>query len=99
MKRVIQEYRSDIMDLVEYNSKQPVYKERYGFDPMEKTGWNKVPKVDKERAMKVYHENHGVPEMANTITQSCYTMPSILHRCVKVAYLMIKKGGHGPLSY
>jgi len=62
LKRVIQEYRSDIMDLVEYNSKQPVYKERYGFDPMEKTGWNKVPKVDKERAMKVYHENHGVPE-------------------------------------
>ena len=62
LKRVIDEYRSDIMDLVEYNSKQPVYKERYGFDPMEKTGWNKVPKVDKERAMKVYHENHGVPE-------------------------------------
>ena len=62
LKRVIQEYRSDIMDLVEYNSKQPVYKERYGFDPMEKTGWNKAPKVYKERAMKVYHENHGVPE-------------------------------------
>lgn len=62
LKRVIDEYRSDIMDLVEYNSKQPVYKERYGFDPMEKTGWNKVRKVDKERAMKVYHENHGVPE-------------------------------------
>jgi|TARA_R100000479_G_scaffold48125_1_gene22209 hypothetical protein len=62
LKRVIQEYRSDIMDLVEYNSKQPVYKERYGFDPMEKTAWNKVQKVDKERAMKVYHENHGVPE-------------------------------------
>ena len=62
LKRVIQEYRTDIMDLVEYNSKQPVYKERFGFDPMEKSGWNSLQKVDKERAMKVYHENHGVPE-------------------------------------
>lgn len=62
LRRVIQEYKSDIMDLVEYNSKQPVYKERFGFDPMEKSAWNKTPKEDKERAMKVYHENHGIPE-------------------------------------
>ena len=62
IKRVIQEYRTDIMDLVEYNSKQPVYKERYGFDPMAKAGLRKVPKVDRERAMQTYHDLHGVPE-------------------------------------
>ena len=62
LKRVMEEYRSDIMDLVEYNAKQPVYKERYGFDPMEKAGWRKVPKVDRERAMQMYHDLHGMPE-------------------------------------
>lgn len=62
LKQVIQEYRSDIMDIVEYNAKQPVYKERFGFNPMEKSGWNRLQKIDKERAMKVYHENHGKPE-------------------------------------
>ena len=61
LKRVIQEYRSDIMDLVEYNSKQPVYKERYGFDPMQKAAFNRTPQVDKERALQVYHDNHGKP--------------------------------------
>ena len=65
LKQVIQEYRNDIMELVEYNAKQPVYKERFGFNPMEKAGWNRIPKIDKERAMKVYHENHGVPEDGN----------------------------------
>lgn len=63
IRRVIADYKSDIMDLVEYNSKQRGYKERFGFDPMQKAGWNtKVDKVDKERAMQVYHENHGKPE-------------------------------------
>ena len=61
LKRVIQEYRSDIMDIVTYNSKQEVYKERFGFDPMKKAAFNKVPKVDQERALKVYHDNHGEP--------------------------------------
>ena len=61
LKRVIQEYRSDIMDIVTYNSKQDVYKERFGFDPMKKAAFNKVPKVDQERALQVYHDNHGEP--------------------------------------
>jgi hypothetical protein len=62
LKRVIQEYRSDIMDIVTYNSKQDVYKERFGFDPMKKAAFNKVPKVDQERALQVYHDNHGEPK-------------------------------------
>ena len=61
LKRVIQEYRSDIMDIVTFNSKQPVYKERFGFDPMKKAAFNRVPKVDQERALQVYHDNHGEP--------------------------------------
>ena len=61
LKRVIQEYRSDIMDIVTFNSKQPVYKERFGFDPMKKASFNRVPKVDQERALQVYHDNHGEP--------------------------------------
>ena len=62
LRRVIQDYKSDIMDVVEYNSKQPVYKERYGFDPMAKAGINKLPKVDQERAFQFYHSAHGKPE-------------------------------------
>lgn len=62
LRRAIQEYKSDIMDVVEYNSKQPVYKERYGFDPMAKAGINKLPKVDQERALSFYHSAHGKPE-------------------------------------
>ena len=62
LKRVIQEYRSDIMDIVTFNSKQPVFKERFGFDPMKKASFNRVPKVDQERAFQVYHDNHGEPQ-------------------------------------
>jgi hypothetical protein len=62
LRRAIQEYKSDIMDVVEYNSRQPVYKERYGFDPMAKAGINKLPKVDQERALTFYHSAHGKPE-------------------------------------
>ena len=66
LKRVIQEYRSDIMDVVEFNSKQDVFKERFGFDPMQKAAFNKVPKVDAERAMQVYHDLHGEPQDGET---------------------------------
>jgi hypothetical protein len=61
LKRVIQEYRSDILDLVEFNSKQPVYKERYGFDPMEKSAFNKLLPEDKQKALDAYHAAHGEP--------------------------------------
>ena len=61
LKRVIQEYRSDILDLVEFNSKQPVYKERYGFDPMEKAAFNRLPQPDKQKALDAYHAAHGEP--------------------------------------
>jgi hypothetical protein len=61
LKRVIQEYRSDILDLVEFNSKQPVYKERYGFNPMEKAAFNRLPQPDKQKALDAYHAAHGEP--------------------------------------
>lgn len=62
IKALIHDYRQDIMSLVEYNAKQPVYKERFGFDPMEKSGFRKLPKVTRERALSYYHRTHGQPE-------------------------------------
>ncbi len=62
IKALIHDYRQDIMSLVEYNAKQPVYKERYGFNPMEKSGFRKLPKVTRERALAYYHKTHGQPE-------------------------------------
>ena len=60
IRSVIQEYKSDIMDVVRLRSNLSG-KERYGFDPMERVAFNKLRPVAQKRAIARYHEVFGEP--------------------------------------
>ena len=57
----VQNYKGNILDVVKAQSKTAGI-ERYGFDPMKRTRFNKFGPAVQKRALKRYHEMFGKPK-------------------------------------
>ena len=60
IKRVIQTYKAEIMDLVRFRARRGG-RDRYGFDPMERVDFNKRSPMAQKKAMEKYHRVYGKP--------------------------------------
>jgi len=57
IKNLIEDFKADIMELVRVQSKL-AGPDRYGFDPMSRVSFNKIPPIYQKRAYNQYHKQY-----------------------------------------